>query len=219
MILLTSLLVLLDDVLLDDVLLVEDVLASANKSWIENPVPVEDVLLVEDVPSPDNRISIVNPVLVEDVLLEDVPADGGGPGGGPPAPCGPPWPPGPPEKAFAKTFCSSVAWALVNVPLLTSLEIRLLILVLMEPGEGGWPFDDWLDDWLLDWPLVNAELMSVSAVDKALWSLELIVPADTSDCSSCCSLWSGEYALLDVAEIEVIVCPVCFDAATLGFYD
>jgi hypothetical protein len=32
MILLTSLLVLLDDVLLDDVLLVEDVLASANKS-------------------------------------------------------------------------------------------------------------------------------------------------------------------------------------------
>jgi len=30
-----------------------------------------------------------------------------------------------------------VAWALVNVPLLTSLEIRLLILVLMEPGEGG----------------------------------------------------------------------------------
>ena len=67
-------------------------------------MPVEDVLLVEDVPSPDNRISIVNPVLVEDVLLEDVPADGGGPGGGPPAPCGPPWPPGPPEKAFAKTF-------------------------------------------------------------------------------------------------------------------
>jgi len=32
MMLLTSLLVLLDDVLLDDVLLVEDVLASANKS-------------------------------------------------------------------------------------------------------------------------------------------------------------------------------------------
>jgi len=72
-------------------------------------VPVEDVLLVEDVPLPDNRISSVNPVLLDDVLLEDVPPDGGGPGGGPPAPCGPPWPPAPPEKAFAKTFCSSVA--------------------------------------------------------------------------------------------------------------
>ena len=52
------------------------------------------------------------------------------------------------------------------------------------PGDGGWLFDDELEDW----PLVNAESISVSAVDNALWSLELIVPADTSDCSSCCSL-------------------------------
>jgi len=142
MILLTSLLV-----LLDDVLLVEDVLAADNRSWIENPVPVEDVLLVEEVPLPDNRISMSNPVPVEDVLsADDPPPDGGGPDGGPPAPCGPPWPPGPPEKAFVKTFCSWVAWALVKVPLLTSLAIRLVILVLMLPGAGGWLFDDWLAD-------------------------------------------------------------------------
>jgi hypothetical protein len=68
--------------------------------------------------------------------------------------------------------------------LLTSFAIRLVILVLMLPGDGGWLFDD----WLADPPPVKAELMSVSAVDKALWSLELTVPADTSDCSSCCSL-------------------------------
>jgi len=107
-------------------------------------VPLEDVLLVEDVPPPDNRISMANPVLVEDVLSDDdAPPDGGGPGGGPPAPCGPPCPP---EKAFEKTFWSSVAWALVKVPLLTSLAIRPLILVLMLPGDGGWLFDDWLAD-------------------------------------------------------------------------
>ena len=81
-------------------------------------------------------------------------------------------------------FCSSVPCALVKVPLLTSPEIRLLILVLMSPGEADWPEDD----WLADWPLVSDALMSVSAVDNALSSLELIVPADTSDCSSCCNL-------------------------------
>jgi hypothetical protein len=39
-----------------------------------------------------------------------------------------------------------VAWALVNVPLLTSFAIRLLILVPMLPGEDDWLFDDWLAD-------------------------------------------------------------------------
>jgi len=106
-------------------------------------VPVEDELPVEDVPSPDNRISMVKPVLSEDVLAEDVLSACCAPKGGPPAPCGPP---GPPAKALAKTFCNSVAWALVSVPLLTSLAIRLLILVWMLPGAGGWPLDDWLAD-------------------------------------------------------------------------
>jgi hypothetical protein len=60
--LLTSLLVLLDEELLDDVPLVEDdVLASDSKSSIENPVPVEDELPAEEVLSLDNKISIVKP--------------------------------------------------------------------------------------------------------------------------------------------------------------
>ena len=99
---LTSLLVLLEDVLLDDVLLVEDdELALDSKSSIENPV--EDELL-EEIPLPDSRISIVKPALLEDDVEDDeVPPNGGGP----PAPCGPPgppWPPGPFANVLLKTY-------------------------------------------------------------------------------------------------------------------
>ena len=137
---------------------------------------------------------------------------GGGPGGGPPAPPGPPGPPAPPAppeppcppappgplaKVLLKTFCSSVACALVSLPFETSPEIRSLIFCCISCGDGGpllvlllllelelLELLDWL--WLL-----SAELMSSSADDSAVSSVELMVPEDTSDLSSFCSICCG----------------------------
>src|SRR4029077_18792247 len=96
------------------------------------------------------RMSSVELELEEELELEleeapeDEPSVGGGPGGGPPAPPGPPGPPSPPgpfAKAALKTPCNSVAWSLVNLPLETSLEIRLSIFVCRSPGDGRVPLD------------------------------------------------------------------------------
>ncbi|OYX80260.1 MAG: hypothetical protein B7Y77_00800 [Bradyrhizobium sp. 35-63-5] len=55
----------------------------------------------------------------------------------PPPPPAPPAPPGPPLNAWANTFLSSSAWALVNLPLLTSPAIRSSILDFMSSDDGG----------------------------------------------------------------------------------
>jgi hypothetical protein len=173
---------LLDDELsvADELPVDEEELAADSRSLMENPVPVEDE------PSAD-----------------DGPPEGGGPGGGPPAP---PAPPGPPANVLLKRFWSSVAWSLVKAPLETWSEIRLSILDLISPGpellslvELELSLDE--ED---DRPAERELSMLVSADDNAVSSLELTVPADTSDWSSACSRWRGLYALDPTLEMDVI---------------
>ena len=107
-------------------------------------------------------------------------------------------PPGPPEKVLANTCFSSVAWSLVSLPSETSLSIRLSIFDCASSGGGGAPPPAP--------PAFIAESISSSADDSALWSLELIVPEETSLASSAFNRLSGELALLDAAEIVVMLC-------------
>ncbi len=117
-------------------------------------------------------------VSVDDELSLE--SDGGG---------GPPGPPGPPlAKAFENTFFNSVAWSLVSLPLLTSPEIRSSILDCRSPGD----LLLLLLPPLLSAPPFSAESMSSSAVDNAVWSVEEILPEETSDCSSFFSKSSGD---------------------------
>ena len=112
------------------------------------------------------------------LVLDDALAPPAPDGGGPP---GPPAPPGPLAKVVEKRFLSSVAWELVSLPLETSLEIRSLIFDCSWSGDGGELLVLLLE--LLDW-LLRAESMSLSADDNAVASVELILPEETSDCSS-----------------------------------
>jgi hypothetical protein len=90
---------------------------------------------------------------------------------------------------LANRFCSSVAWSLVNAPLETWAEIRSSILDLISPGRELLSLVEL--ELLLDeedgWSAVSELLMLVSADDSAVASLELTVPAETSDWSSDCS--------------------------------
>ena len=66
------------------------------------------------------------------------------------------------------------------MPLDTSEEIKSSIFDLMSPGP------DWVSELLLELPLLlcRDESISVSADDSAVASVELILPDETSDCSS-----------------------------------
>ena len=90
---------------------------------------------------------------------------------------------------MANRFCSSVAWSLVKAPLETWAEIRSSILDLMSPGRELLSLVE--PELSLDeedgWPAESELLMLVSADDSAVASLELTVPAETSDWSSDCS--------------------------------
>ena len=97
-----------------------------------------------------------------------------------------PLPPGPLAKALANTFCNSLAWSLVSLPDDTSLWMRSSIFDFMSPGEDCVPLDR-----LLERSDCSEESISVSAEESADWSDELMVPEETSDCSSFCSICSG----------------------------
>jgi hypothetical protein len=71
------------------------------------------------------------------------------------------------------------------LPLCTCDAIRSLIFDLSSEGECR-------DEPPLDASLFSAVSILLSALLNALWSDELIVPADTSDASSLCKRSSGE---------------------------
>jgi hypothetical protein len=110
----------------------------------------------------------------------------------PPGRPGPPGPlavsPLPPPLANAdlKTPCSSAAWSLVNLPLDTSLAIRVSIFDFRSPGEELVLLAESLAE-----PPCSDELMSFSAEESADWSDELTAPEVTSDCSSASSFCRG----------------------------
>lgn len=165
-----------DDESLDDDELLDDVL----------PLVELAVLLELSVPL-DKRISIVTlPVPpAPPLLLAPKPP----PGGGPPAP------PGPLAKALEKRFCNSLAWLLVSEPFWTCCWIKLSRVDCMSDGEGG-PEED-------EASLCNSLLMLLSAELKALSSDELMVPLDTSDVSSFCSMLKGENDCPETDEIDM----------------
>jgi hypothetical protein len=73
---------------------------------------------------------------------------------------------------------------LIKAPFCTCCEIRLLIVDCMSDGEGG-PDED-------EASLCRSLLMVLSAEFNALSSDELMVPAETSEVSSFCSMVKGD---------------------------
>lgn len=119
--------------------------------------------------------------LLEDVLLvssvEELSplSDGGGPGGGPPAPC---VPPGPLANVCSKTEESSLAWSEVRVPASTCDWMRSEIFDCISLGDGGV-----VEEVLEERSLCSVESILVRAEVSASPSDELMLPELSIDCN------------------------------------
>ena len=122
--------------------------------------------------------SVLELELVESALEAslEVVSDGGG-GGGPGGP------------ACAKTFLSSAAWSLVSVPWLTWLSISESIFVFMSV-EPDVPVEA-PDELVAELPL-RVESMLSRAESRAVASVDEMLPAETSFCTTLLSRASGD---------------------------